>query len=123
MFDVGYRISCLQSHFQLRKRYSIFFNEKRNIACSFLKNTEDDLYVDWKRNPKPLTTLTANELVPLTEEYCGEIFSKVCFEHMTIDQLEEAYKNEHVPRNLLCEGLLNSLRMVTISSFSKLWKL
>jgi hypothetical protein len=47
----------------------------------------------------------------MTEQDCYDLYSKVYFEQMTVEQLEEAYENANVPKSLLCQGLLASLRM------------
>jgi hypothetical protein len=40
----------------------------------------------------------------MTEQDCLDLYEKVYFEHLTVEQLEEAYENPHVPRSLLCKG-------------------
>lgn len=47
----------------------------------------------------------------MTEQDCLDLYGKVYFEHLTVEQLEEAYENPHVPRNLLCEGLSGIIRI------------
>jgi hypothetical protein len=47
----------------------------------------------------------------MTDDDCYNLYSRVYFEHLTVEQMEEAYENDCVPRALLCEGLFTSLRM------------
>lgn len=68
--------------------------------------------IDWSLKPKLASVVDDPSAVrAMTVEDCNEIYSKVFFEHLTVEQLEEAYENPHVPRNLLCEGMFISLRM------------
>ena len=65
----------------------------------------------WSQHPKRLSSFDDGIPRRMTEQDCMDLYSKVYFEHLTVDQLDEAYDNSHVPKSLLCRGLLTALRL------------